>query len=457
MPVAGNRIDPSALIDELRAGRATAWIGVLLLASVIAYITVVFAGDVNPVALGFWSGAFVLVLLVWCSAMAMAMRRDPGEQELFRVWIPVFKGVALAANLLIAASVWLFLPVAGPERFTLLLVMYVWFIPIQMIAENRATRVSGSATFMVFGSLTLFVLTHPAPYSTALAAFLVVFTVSVLAMRRVIHRALAEAIVAKLEAERAGRALNAALTEVADQRDAITRFLAAASHDLQQPVQAARLFFDQAIDTRGAEARDRAIRGARRAFASTQSLLQEMLEHLRLESGAARPALDDHDLGPILRDIALDHEAVAEESGVAIRVAPTRLAARVDPNLARRILGNLVTNACGHAGATRLLIGVRRQGARARIYVIDNGGGVDPAKADTLFGEFAAPGAGRANFGLGLSASRRFARAMGGDLTLDPRWTAGAAFVLDLCAGQAGAGPADAAAGKDRALPCEAA
>jgi len=457
MPAAGDRIDPLALIDELRAGRVTAWIGVLLLALVIAYITVVFAGEVNPVALGLWSGAFVMVLLVWCGAMAMAMMRDPGEQEILGVWIPVFKGAALAANLLIAASVWLFLPAAGPELFALLLVMYVWFIPIQMIAENRATRVSASATLMVFGSLTLFVLTHPAPYSTALAAFLVVFTVSVLAMRRVIHRALAEAIVAKLEAERAGRALNAALTEVADQRDAITRFLAAASHDLQQPVQAARLFFDQAIETKSAEARDRAIRGARRAFASTQSLLQEMLEHLRLESGAAKPTLASHAVGPILQDIALEHEAVAHAAGVTIRVAATGLTALVDPRLARRIVGNLVANACGHAGATRLLIGARRQGARVRIYALDNGRGIEPARAATLFGEFAAPGSGRANFGLGLSTSRRFARAMGGELTLDPRWRAGACFVLDLPRGQGEAGPVDVSVGKGRAQSCEAA
>lgn len=457
MPVAGNRIDPSALIDELRAGRATAWIGVLLLASVIAYITVVFAGDVNPVALGLWSGSFILVLLVWCGAMAMAMRRDPGEQEIFRVWIPVFKGVALTANLLIAASVWLFLPVAGPERFALLLVMYVWFIPIQMIAENRATRVSGWATLMVFGSLTLFVLTHPAPYSTALGVFLVVFTVSVLTMRRVIHRALAEAIAAKLEAERAGRALNEALTEVADQRDAITRFLAAASHDLQQPVQAARLFFDQAIDTKSAEARDRAIRGARRAFASTQSLLQEMLEHLRLESGAARPTLEDHAISPILQHIALEHEAVAHAAGVTIKVAPTSLAALVDPGLTRRILGNLVTNACAHAGATRLLIGARRQGDRVKIYAVDNGRGVDPARASPLFGEFAARERGSGNFGLGLSTSRRFARAMDGELTLDPRWTDGACFVLELPLGQAVAGSVETAVGQGRGRPCEAA
>ncbi|HRD29106.1 MAG TPA: hypothetical protein PLO65_12465, partial [Caulobacter sp.] len=262
MPVAGNRIDPSALIDELRAGRVTAWIGVLLLASVVAYLSVTFADAVSPPVLGLWSGAFALVLLVWCGAMAMAMTRDPGEREILRIWIPLFKGVAIAANLLIAVSVWLFLPVAGPELFALMLVMYVWYIPIQMIAENRATRVSVLATLMVLGSLVAFVMTHPAPYSTALGVFLLVFAVSLLAMRRVIHRAVAEAIMAKLEAERAGQALNAALSEVADQRDAIARFLAAASHDLQQPVQAARLFFDQAIDTADARARDRAVHGA---------------------------------------------------------------------------------------------------------------------------------------------------------------------------------------------------
>lgn len=457
MPVAGNRIDPSALIDELRAGRVTAWIGVLLLASVIAYLSVTFADAVDPLVLGLWSGAFALVLLVWCGAMAMAMGRDPGDREILRIWIPLFKGVAIAANLLIAASVWLFLPAAGPELFALMLVMYVWYIPIQMIAENRATRVSVLATLMVLGSLVVFVVTHPAPYSTALSVFLLVFAVSVLAMRRVIHRAVAEAIMAKLEAERAGQALNVALTEVAGQRDAIARFLAAASHDLQQPVQAARLFFDQAVDTTSGEARDRAIRGARRAFASAQSLLQEMLEHLRLESGAATPALGHHDIGSILRDIALEHESVAAAAGLTLRVVPTGLAGLVDPRLTRRILGNLVTNACAHAGATRLLIGARRHEGRVRICVIDNGRGVDPARAATLFGEFADRGDGRGNFGLGLSTSRRFARAMGGDLTLDPRWTGGAWLELDVPRGQAAAGPVAAVVGPSGEVPCEAA
>lgn len=457
MPVAGNRIDPSALLDELRAGRVTAWIGVLLLASVIAYLSVVFADDVDPLALGLWSGAFAVVLLTWCGGMAVAMTRDPGDREILRIWIPLFKAVAIAANLLIAASVWLFLPVAEPELFALLLVMYVWYIPIQMIAENRATRVSVLATLMVLGSLVVFVVTHPAPYSTALSVFLLVFTVSVLAMRQVIQRAVAEAIMAKLEAERAGQALNAALTEVAGQRDAIARFLAAASHDLQQPVQAARLFFDQTIDTSNAEARDRAIRGAHRAFASAQSLLQEMLEHLRLESGAAGPVLGHHNIGTILRDIALDHESVASAAGVAIRIVPTGLAGLVDPRLTRRILGNLVTNVCGHAQATRLLIGARRHGGRVRIYVIDNGRGVDPARTTRLFGEFADRDRGRGNFGLGLSTSRRFARAMDGELTLEPRWTGGACFVLEVPRGQAAAGPVAATIGRSGERPCEAA
>lgn len=450
MRAAGNRIDPSALIEELRAGRATGWIGVLLLASVVAYLTVTFAGHVNPVVLGLWSGAFGLLLLVWCGGMVFAPARNPGDQEILRVWIPAFKVATMAANLLIASSVWLFLPAAGPELFALMLVMYVWYIPIQMIADSRATRVSVSGTFMVLGSLFLYVLTHPAPYSTALSVFLLVFTVTVLAMRRVIHRAVAEAIMAKLEAERAGRALNVALTEVADQRDAITRFLAATSHDLQQPVLAARLFFDQAVDTTNAEARDRAIHGARRAFASTQALLQEMLEHLRLESGAARPALDNHAIGPILQDIALEHEAVANASGLTIRTVATGLTGLVDPRLVKRILGNLVTNACGHSGATQLLIGARRRGARVRIHAVDNGRGIDPAAASRLFGEFAARGSGRVNFGLGLSTSRRFARAMGGDLTLDPRWTGGACFVLDLPRGQDIVGPVDAVDGPGR-------
>ena len=252
--------------------------------------------------------------------------------------------------------------------------------------------------------------------------WLSVFCATLLVMREVLQGSVDAAWRAKASADAA--------------RDAKSQFLASASHDLGQPLQAARLFFDQVVLSPAGPARDRAIRNVRWAFDATEHLLSQMLEHLRLESGEVTPQIEDVAMGPLIAGVAEMHEPAARLAQVSIAAMPTRLVARCDRTLTERALSNLVSNAIRHAKAGRLLIGARRREDRVQIWVIDNGVGIPAADLPRLFDDHVRGSNHgdeiRGGFGLGLASTRRITGLMRGAAGHDRRWTTGSAFWIEL-------------------------
>jgi signal transduction histidine kinase len=244
-------------------------------------------------------------------------------------------------------------------------------------------------------------------------------------------------VAARLESDEAARRLEAALEQVAAERDAKTRFIAAASHDLGQPLQAANLFFSQMERTKDASHRTQAAEGVRRAFSSAEQLLSHMLNHLRLEADAVDPHSSVMSVGDAIARAAAQFAPAAQNAGIALKAVKTRQLLFADKVLVDRVLGNLVDNAIRHSGAKRILIGARRIGReRLRLYVIDDGVGIPPAEAERVFDDYFTGSESRAitrsGFGLGLSSVRRIAALLDGTVAIDGRWQRGAAFVLDF-------------------------
>jgi len=220
------------------------------------------------------------------------------------------------------------------------------------------------------------------------------------------------------------------------QRDAKARFVASASHDLGQPLQAARLFFDQAIRSSDPAARTRATASAEAAFDAVERQLQRMNEYLRLEAGAVSARFADVAAGePIARAAALA-EAAAARAGVALHVVSSRLWARADADLIERALSNLIDNALRHAKARRLLIGARSHGPRVRLWVIDDGVGIAVEDRARLFEDYVQGSdhgdETRGGFGLGLASVRRIAALMHGTVGFATNTRRGSAFYLEL-------------------------
>jgi signal transduction histidine kinase len=278
-------------------------------------------------------------------------------------------------------------------------------------------------------SIALYLVVHPSRFSLPLVVFDLGFMGAIVAMQQAHQRAVDDAHHARQAAE-------AALRQVAAERDAKTRFLASASHDLGQPLQAAQLSFDQALRATEPAVRERAAARVRWALDASGQMLQRMLEHLRLESGDVSAQVDDVALGPLLAHLCELHEPAARLANLRLHVLPSRLVARADPALLARAIGNLLVNGIRHSKASRILVAARRRGGRVQVWVIDDGVGIPAADAATLFDDYV-QGSNhgdeiRGGFGLGLASVRRMAELMDGRAGHAPRWRSGSAFWIDV-------------------------
>jgi signal transduction histidine kinase len=332
---------------------------------------------------------------------------------------------------------WLVAPYAALDLQLVFLLFHIGIVTINVVASIDRPRGRGAGRFLPLAlpaSIAAFYATHWNPYAPALIVFAVSYGFVAQALRETLQTAVDRANAARRTAE-------AALVEVAAERDAKTRFLASASHDLGQPLQAARLFFDQAMKGRTAAQRTQAARKVTWAFDATEQLLRQMLDHLRLESGTVQPSIGKVAVGPLIARIAEMNEPAARLAGISIRAMPSQLSALADASLAERALGNLVANAIRHAKARRVLVGARRQAGRVRLWVVDDGVGIAEADAPRLFDDFV-QGSNhgdeiRGGFGLGLGSARRMAGLMAGSVGLERKWTHGSAFWLELAASEA--------------------
>ncbi len=166
-----------------------------------------------------------------------------------------------------------------------------------------------------------------------------------------------------------------------------TRFLATVSHDLMQPLNAARLFaaaLNQSELPREAEALARNLDSSLR---SAEDLIADLLDISRLESGRINPDKHAVSVASLFEPLAVEFRALAQEQGIDLRIKTTVLRINTDPKLLRRVLQNFLTNAFRYARG-RVLLGVRREGDGLRLEVWDKGPGIPEDKRKVIFEEF---------------------------------------------------------------------
>ncbi|MGH8157966.1 MAG: hybrid sensor histidine kinase/response regulator [Rhodanobacter sp.] len=238
---------------------------------------------------------------------------------------------------------------------------------------------------------------------------------------------LSEALAATAQARRAAEAANISKT----------RFLAAASHDLLQPLNAARLFTSALRQHPGLDAE--ASQLAERidaSFRAAEDLLDALLDTSRLDAGSYRPDVGGFALAELFDSLQAQFAVVAEQRGLRLRVVPTRLAVCSDPQLLRRIVQNLLSNALRYTQHGGVLLGVRRVRGDVRIEVWDSGPGIALEQQARIFGEFQrlerpSPW-GEKGLGLGLSICERIAGILGHRLDLDSQLGRGSCFAVTL-------------------------
>ena len=196
-----------------------------------------------------------------------------------------------------------------------------------------------------------------------------------------------------------------------------TRFLAAASHDLVQPISAARLFVAARDPARLDAEADALMRNVEGSLNAAERLLSALLDISRLDAGALPVRREHVPLRDILGPLAAEFSVLAQERGLRLRARSSRHVVHSDPGLLRRILQNFLSNAMRYTEKGGVLIGCRRAGRELRIEVWDSGPGIDPARQHEIFEEFrrlhSHDALGERGMGLGLAIAERSARLLG--------------------------------------------
>ncbi|MDN6881975.1 ATP-binding protein [Variovorax sp. CAN2819] len=243
----------------------------------------------------------------------------------------------------------------------------------------------------------------------------------------------------QISEERVREATAVALQRMAEAEQAAlsrARFLAAASHDLRQPLHAMGLFIDGLLP--GATPAQRpAVLRLQESTEFMGVLLDDLLEISRLDAQVLTPAIVKVPLVELFDQLDAQHAAAAVEARVRLRWSDRGLAVRSDAAMLRRIVGNLVTNALRHApeGGT-VLVAARRSAQGVRIEVRDNGVGIAPIHQGRIFEEFYQVANTerdrRRGFGLGLAICARIAALLGTRITVRSALQAGSTFAFTL-------------------------
>lgn len=213
-----------------------------------------------------------------------------------------------------------------------------------------------------------------------------------------------------------------------------TRFLAAASHDLLQPLNAARLFVSALHEKRLAASTRGLVGQASIALDSVEDLLESLFEISRLDAGAIQPEIRTISLDRMLSALRIEFAPLARSRGLGFSVAETGLFVASDVQMLRRVLQNLVSNAIRYTAAGSVTVSAQREGDRVTVAVTDTGPGIAADEQRVVFEEFRRLEATRKipGHGLGLAIVRRSCAKLGHGVSLDSAPGRGSTFSVTL-------------------------
>ncbi|MBA5689349.1 hybrid sensor histidine kinase/response regulator [Duganella sp. LX47W] len=234
----------------------------------------------------------------------------------------------------------------------------------------------------------------------------------------------------RIESDKTRHALHAA--EQANL--AKSRFLAAASHDLRQPIHAQGLFLEVLARSPLNDSQRTVLASARAASEASAGMLHTLLDFSRIEAGVIEAQLEGFALQPLLAKLESELAPQANAKGLVYRTRDSGLALRSDRGLLELIVRNLVTNAVRYTERGGVLVACRKRAGHAVLEVWDSGIGIAPEQQEEIFREFHQLGNPERDrqkgLGLGLSIARGLAQLLGHELTVASRPGRGSVFRL---------------------------
>ncbi|MBU7574039.1 MAG: hybrid sensor histidine kinase/response regulator [Hydrogenophaga sp.] len=309
---------------------------------------------------------------------------------------------------------WLFMPADDMPMTTLLMLIMLGLISggVPSVAPRWASVLAFVLPMMA--GLISALLWRGDTTHLFLAACAGIYTGAMLHFARRQHLLLTASLQMRFEKEALAEQLAGQMAATQRASEEKTRFFAAASHDLRQPLHAIALFgavLDKELQGQPTHTHAQRLMGAVHSLGTS---LDTMLDVSRLDAGVIEADVQDVPLSTVLQALHPSLASRAEERELQLRLRATPVWVRTDPHLLQRLLGNLIENAIKYTAHGGVLVVARPRGAQVWIDVVDTGIGIAPEHADRVFDEFYQvdnPGRDRTRgLGIGLSIVRRLSQ-----------------------------------------------
>ena len=214
-----------------------------------------------------------------------------------------------------------------------------------------------------------------------------------------------------------------------------TRFLAAASHDILQPLNAARLYVTSLVERQSGGEDSRLVENIDDSLEAIEEILGALLDISRLDAGAMTTSITSFRMGDLMRSLEIEFAPIARAKGLELAFVPCSLPVESDRALLRRLLQNFISNAIKYTPRGRVLVGCRRRGQSLQVGIYDTGVGIPVQKRGEIFKEFhrLEQGARIARgLGLGLSIVERLARVLNHGIALSANAGGGSVFSVTV-------------------------
>ena len=377
-----------------------------------------------------WSAAIAAVAAARLFTWGLFVRAHP-DDEAVEPWLKWFAGMQACTLSLIASGPFLLLPdPSGRDLeilFTLTLFVYAAALAgsIKMSAYRPVVPIALTPMVLVY---VIGVLRLPGLVPEALALGGIMSALWGYWLSGSVNEAIVRAMVLSIHNENLAKAAERA------ERDK-TRFLAAASHDLRQPMHAISLLVGMLRP--GASGAEReVVERLERSVEALDAQFNTILDLSKLDAGVVQPVVAELALHSVFDSLEMRFAPQAAYKKLALAVFPTRAIVVTDRAVLERLLGNLVSNAIKYTREGKVLLGCRRRGERLRIGVWDTGVGIARENLERVFEEYFQASAGPRDrsdgLGLGLAIVRRLARLLGSEVEVASVLGRGSRFELEV-------------------------
>lgn len=354
------------------------------------------------------------------------------------VWSRLRRSTVLPAinGLIWAAGIWI---MWLPDNFPMQLMLIFFVLGISSGSLN-SLKPYLPALFLFFipcvGSIVVTTLLHFDQYSMFVATGALVYMAWSSVFAVTTHRALIRSLYNHYAVEELAIKLQAQKEIAEAATEAKSRFLAAASHDMRQPMHALNLYLGTLANLALPPAAQPVLDKVRECAQTMDDMFSALLNISTLDANALSAHFSTFPIANVLHKIHLEFSQQAHAKGLQLRIAPCSALIQSDPDLLENILRNLVSNAVRYTARGKILLGCRRTANGLRCGVYDTGIGIAPDQQQAIFEEFFQVGnreRDRAQgLGLGLAIGQRQARLIQAPLTLRSTIGRGSVFEIEL-------------------------